>query len=47
LNVKINAGGYENKTWLAETLEKGTGLLESAKEKERAILKIVEEKIAE
>ncbi len=47
LNVKINAGGYENKTWLAETLEKGIRLLESAKEKEREILKIVEEKIAE
>jgi glutamate formiminotransferase/formiminotetrahydrofolate cyclodeaminase len=47
LNVKINAGGYENKTWLEETLEKGAGLLESAKYKEQEILKIVEEKISE
>lgn len=47
LNVKINAAGYGDKTWLTQTMKKAEELLENARKKEKEILRMVEEKINE
>ncbi len=47
LNVKINASGYEDKQWLFQILMNAEELLNSAKEKEKAILEIVNTKISQ
>ncbi|MBN2820894.1 MAG: cyclodeaminase/cyclohydrolase family protein, partial [Bacteroidales bacterium] len=47
LNVKINAAGFSNKDFLAVNLKKAEELLQSAKEKEKEILKRVINKITE
>lgn len=47
LNVKINAAGYDDKNYVNETLQKAEELVKSAKEKERTILEMVENKISE
>jgi glutamate formiminotransferase/formiminotetrahydrofolate cyclodeaminase len=45
LNVRINAGGYEDKSFVAEILAKGKELEEKAIRAEAEILRIVQEKI--
>jgi len=45
LNVKINASGFADAAYLEVTLTKAEDLLQSAKEKEVAILKVVHQKI--
>lgn len=45
LNVKINAVGFDDKTYIIETLKKAEDLLRSAKEKETVILEIIYRKI--
>jgi len=45
LNVKINASGIEDKTYLLAVMNESKALLDEALTKEKAILKIVEDKI--
>jgi glutamate formiminotransferase/formiminotetrahydrofolate cyclodeaminase len=45
LNVKINATGCDDKIFVAEALKTAEDILRSAKEKEKAILEMVERKI--
>ena len=45
LNVKINAAGYNDKTYVSKTLKNAENLLDSAREKETVILEIVHRKI--
>jgi glutamate formiminotransferase/formiminotetrahydrofolate cyclodeaminase len=47
LNVKINAAGFDDKLFLDEVLGKAESLVSSSKEKEAAILNIVNKKIGE
>jgi len=45
LNVKINAGGLEDKEFAREMVDKGAGIAAEAKRIEEEILAIVENKI--
>ncbi len=45
LNVKINAGGVEDKAWLNEVLARGEAMQQAAKAMEREIIEIVNGKI--
>jgi glutamate formiminotransferase/formiminotetrahydrofolate cyclodeaminase len=45
LNVRINAGGYDDKTFVKDILARGATLEEKAIRAEAAILAIVNEKI--
>ncbi len=46
MNVRINASGYDDKTFIADILKRGKEIENKAIEKEREILVIVDEKIA-
>ncbi|MDB5284389.1 MAG: ftcD [Bacteroidota bacterium] len=46
LNVKINAAGFEDKTYVEEKLKTGKSILDKAMSMEKEILNIVETKIA-
>jgi glutamate formiminotransferase/formiminotetrahydrofolate cyclodeaminase len=46
LNVKINAGGCEDKKFVDDIIAKGREIEDKAKEREEEILKIVNEKIS-
>jgi glutamate formiminotransferase / formiminotetrahydrofolate cyclodeaminase len=45
LNVCINAGGYEDKEWVAQLMAKGAEMELKAQQKEKEILEIVKKKI--
>jgi len=45
LNVKINASGLEDKSFIREAFQKGESLLDSARAKEKAILSVVDKKM--
>ena len=45
LNVKINAAGYEDKAYVAKTLEHANEMLTAALELEKEVLEIVNTKI--
>ncbi|MDX9905683.1 MAG: cyclodeaminase/cyclohydrolase family protein, partial [Bacteroidales bacterium] len=45
LNVKINAGGLEDKAFAEEMVKKGEEIAEKAKRLEEEVLQIVESKI--
>ncbi|MEQ1675914.1 MAG: glutamate formimidoyltransferase [Chitinophagaceae bacterium] len=46
MNVRINASGYDDKTFIADILKRGKEIENKAIEKEREILVIVDQKIA-
>jgi glutamate formiminotransferase/formiminotetrahydrofolate cyclodeaminase len=45
MNVRINAGGYNDKVWVNEIISKGKRLEQEAIQKEKEILEIVDKKI--
>ena len=46
LNVKINAGGLNDKAWVAAKIEEGEAMVAKANQWEKAILSLVEKHIA-
>ena len=42
LNVKINASGIQDKTWIGDILERGEAIRDKAIEEERQILELVD-----